>query len=161
KERDKGFRAANFTYGAKPDHPEMVEVLKEVNGVATEDITDKEGKVLYKKGQPIASFAQLTDDGKTTSGCWIYTGVTVESPDGKIWKVPDQKNELAPVGSKDYPYVITTYRLTEHHLSGVMSRYLPMLAELHHSHFAEISHELAKELRIENGEKITVLSPRG
>src|SRR5213083_1475036 len=68
KERDKGFRAANFTYGAKPDHPEMVEVLKEVNGVATEDITDKEGKVLYKKGQPIASFAQLTDDGKTTSG---------------------------------------------------------------------------------------------
>src|SRR3989454_2102749 len=84
KERDKGFRAANFTYGAKPDHPEMVEVLKEVNGVATEEITDKEGKVLYKKGQPIASFAQLTDDGKTTSGCWIYTGVTVESPDGKL-----------------------------------------------------------------------------
>src|SRR2546426_6019505 len=84
KERDKGFRAANFTYGAKPDHPEMVEVLKEVNGVATEDITDKEGKVLYKKGQPIASFAQLTDDGKTTSGCWIYTGVTVESPDGTL-----------------------------------------------------------------------------
>src|SRR3989442_1425425 len=84
KERDRGFRAANFTYGAKPDHPEMVEVLKEINGVATEEITDKEGKVLYKKGQPIASFAQLTDDGKTTSGCWIYTGVTVESPDGKL-----------------------------------------------------------------------------
>ena len=75
------------------------------------------------------------------------------NPVAKIWKVPDQKNELAPVGSPDYPYVITTYRLTEHHLSGVMSRYLPMLAELHHSHFAEISHELAKELGIENGEK--------
>src|SRR3989475_180226 len=84
KERDKGFRAANFTYGAKPDHPEMVEVLKEINGVATEDISDKDGKVLYRKGQPINSFAQLTDDGKTTSGCWIYTGVTVESPDGKL-----------------------------------------------------------------------------
>src|SRR5947208_1477735 len=83
------------------------------------------------------------------------------NPVAKIWKVPDQKNELAPVGSKDYPYVITTYRLTEHHLSGVMSRYLPMLAELQHSHFAEISQELAKELKIENGERITVLSPRG
>src|SRR5437867_1102033 len=83
------------------------------------------------------------------------------NPVVKIWKVPDQRNELAPVGSPDYPYVITTYRLTEHHLSGVMSRYLPMLAELHHSHFAEISHELAKELQIENGEKITVTSPRG
>jgi formate dehydrogenase major subunit len=297
KERDKGFLAANFTYGAKPDEPEMVEVLKEINGVATEDITDKDGKVVYKKGQPLNTFAHLTDDGKTTSGCWIYTGVTVEGADGKlvnkaagrkpadekdylahgwgfswpanrrilynraaadlggkpwsekkkliwwdpaapgakpedkgkwvgmdvpdfnaflapdakngdkpfimrtdlvggffgplndgpfpehyepvesptknllsrqqvnpvakIWKVPDQKNDLAPVGSPDYPYVITTYRLTEHHLSGVMSRYLPMLAELHHSHFAEISHELAKELGIDNGEKVTVLSPRG
>src|SRR5438094_42686 len=80
----KGFLAANFTYGSKPDHPEMVEVLKEINGVATEEITDKDGKVVYRKGQPIASFAQLTDDGKTTSGCWIYTGVTVESPDGKL-----------------------------------------------------------------------------
>src|SRR2546426_10301616 len=83
------------------------------------------------------------------------------NPVAKIWKVPDQKNELAPGGSKDYPYVITTYRLTEHHLSGVMSRYLPMLAELHHSHFAESSHELAKELRIENGQEMTGLSPRG
>jgi formate dehydrogenase major subunit len=297
KERDRGFLAANFTYGSKPDHPDIVEVLKEINGVATEDITDKDGKVLYKKGQPIASFAQLTDDGKTTSGCWIYTGVTVEGPDGKlvnkaasrkpadakdylghgwgfawpanrrilynrasadlagqpwsekkkliwwdkeapgnapdtkgkwvgldvpdfnaflapeakngdkpfimradlvgaffgplnegpfpehyepvespvknllskqqsnpvvkIWKVPDQKNELAPVGSPDYPYVITTYRLTEHHLSGVMSRNLPMLAELHFAHFTEISHELAKELGIANGDMVTVSSPRG
>src|SRR5947207_1124095 len=83
KERDKGFLAANFTYGGKPDEPEMVEVLKEINGVATEDITDKEGKVVYKKGQPLNTFGHLTDDGKTTSGCWIYTGVTVEV-DGKL-----------------------------------------------------------------------------
>jgi hypothetical protein len=53
------------------------------------------------------------------------------NPVAKIWKVPDQQNELAPTGSAEYPYVITTYRLTERHLSGVMSRYLPMLAELH------------------------------
>jgi formate dehydrogenase major subunit len=84
KDRDAGFLAANFKYGDKPDHPDIVEVLKEINGVATEEIRDKDGKVLYKKGQPIASFAQLTDDGKTTSGCWIYTGVTVEGPDGKL-----------------------------------------------------------------------------
>src|ERR1051326_874821 len=83
KDRDKGFLAASFTYGAKPDEPEMVEVLKEINGVATEDITDKDGKVVYKKGQPLNTFAHLTDDGKTTSGCWIYTGVVVEA-DGKL-----------------------------------------------------------------------------
>jgi formate dehydrogenase major subunit len=298
KERDRGFLAANFKYGDKPDHPDMVQVLKEVNGFATEDITDKDGKLVYRKGQALATFAHMTDDGKTAGGCWIYTGVLTETPDGKltnkadarqpadekdylghgwgfawpanrriiynraaadlkgrpwsekkkliwwdpkapgakpedkpgkwvgldvpdfnpflapeakngdkpfimrsdlvgaffgplndgpfpehyepiespvknllsstqnnpvakIWKVPDQKNELASVGSPEYPYVITTYRLTEHHLSGVMSRYLPMLAELHHSHFAEISQELAKELGIQNGEKVTVSSPRG
>jgi formate dehydrogenase major subunit len=83
------------------------------------------------------------------------------NPVAKIWNVPDQKNDLAPVGSKDFPYVITTYRLTEHHLSGVMSRYLPMLAELHYAHFAEISHELAKELGLANGDMVTVMSPRG
>jgi anaerobic selenocysteine-containing dehydrogenase len=83
------------------------------------------------------------------------------NPVAKIWTVPDQKNDLAPVASPEYPYVVTTYRLTEHHLSGVMSRYLPMLAELFHSHFAEISNELAAELGIKNGERITVATPRG
>src|SRR6185503_3223194 len=76
------------------------------------------------------------------------------NPVAKIWDVPNEKNVLAPVGSKDFPYVITTYRLTEHHLSGVMSRYLPYLAELHYSHFAEISHELAKEIGIANGDMV-------
>ena len=57
--------------------------------------------------------------------------------------------------------MITTYRLTEHHLSGVMSRYLPMLAEMFESHFAEISQELAKEIGIANGDKVTVSTPRG
>jgi formate dehydrogenase major subunit len=297
KDRDKGFLAANFKYGNNPKEPDMVEVLKEINGYATAEITDKDGKVVYKKGQPLNTFAHMTDDGKTAGGCWIYTGVIVEGPDGKlvnkanarkpaddkdylghgwgfawpanrrilynraaadltgkpwsekkkliwwdpaaesnvpdkkgkwvgmdvpdfnpflapgdkngdkpfimrsdlvggffgplndgpfpehyepiespvknllskqqnnpvakIWKVPDQKNELAGVGSAEYPYVITTYRLTEHHLSGVMSRYLPMLAELHHSHFTEISHELAAELGLTNGEMVTVSTPRG
>jgi formate dehydrogenase major subunit len=83
------------------------------------------------------------------------------NPVAKIWSLPDHKNDLAPLGSKDYPYVITTYRLTEHHLSGVMSRYLPMLAEMFESHFAEISQELAKEIGVANGDKVTVSTPRG
>jgi formate dehydrogenase major subunit len=297
KDRDKGFLGANFKYGDNPKEPDMQLVLREINGFATEEIADKDGKVVYKKGQPLNSFAHMTDDGKTAGGCWIYTGVIVEGPDGKllnkangrkpadekdplghgwafawpanrrilynraaadlagkpwserkkliwwdpsvpgaepdkkgkwvgldvpdfnatlapdakngdkpfimrtdlvggffgplvdgpfpehyepvesptknplsktqsnpvakVWQVPDQMNNLAPVGSADYPYVITTYRLTEHHLSGVMSRYLPMLAELHYAHFAEISHELARELKIDNGDMVTVMSPRG
>jgi formate dehydrogenase major subunit len=98
KERDQGFLAANFTYGAKPDEPEMVEVLKEINGVATEDITDKDGKLVYRKGQPLNTFAHLTDDGKTTSGCWIYTGVTVEADGKLVNKAAGRK----PADEKDY-----------------------------------------------------------
>jgi formate dehydrogenase major subunit len=297
KNRDRGFLAANFKYGEHPDHPNIELVLKEINGYATQDIAGPDGKLVYKKGQAVSTFAHLKDDGSTAAGCWIYTGVMNETPDGKlinkaaarkpadekdplghgwafawpanrrilynrasadpsgkpwsekkkliwwdpaapgatpeakgrwvgadvpdfspvlapdakngaspfimrtdvvgaffsplvdgpfpehyepiesptqnllskrqnnpvakIWKVPDGRNDLAPTGSPDYPYVITTYRLTEHHLSGVMSRYLPMLAELHYAHFAEISHELAKEIGIANGDQITISSPRG
>ena len=273
--------------------PNMELVLKECNGYTTEDLTDKDGAPLYKKGEPLKTFGHLRDDGSTACGNWIYTGIypeegknmalrrekpkagdylghgwgfawpanrriiynrasadpsgkpwsekkkliwwdpaapgqtpdktgkwvgldvpdfnaflapdakngdkpfimradlvgaffgplndgpfpehyePIESPTknllskqqnnpvAKIWSVPDKRNDLAPLGSKDYPYVITTYRLTEHHLSGVMSRYLPMLAELFESHFTEISHELAKELGIANGDKVTVSTPRG
>ena len=293
--RDQGILALTWDYG--DTHPDILKVLIEMNGVALEELTDKDGKVLYKKGEPLKSFADLRDDGTTASGIWIYTGATVADAEGKIvnrtagrkkaddkdylahgwgwawpanrriiynraaadsagkpwsekkkllwwdpeapsnvpdkkgkwvgldvpdfnaflapdakggdnpyimradgkgaffgplldgpfpehyepiespvknllskqqnnpvakiWKVGDKRNELAGVGSAEYPYVITTYRLTEHHLSGVMSRYLPMLAELFESHFAEISHELAGELEIRNGDKVTIMTPRG
>ena len=46
--------------------------------------------------------------------------------------------------------MITTYRLTEHYLSGAMSRWLPWLAELQPEVFVEISPELADEKGIRN-----------
>jgi len=60
-----------------------------------------------------------------------------------------------------YPYVITTYRLTEHHLSGVMSRNLPWLAELQPELFIELSPELAHEKAIKNLDMVTISTPRG
>jgi formate dehydrogenase major subunit len=60
-----------------------------------------------------------------------------------------------------FPYVLTTYRLTEHHTAGGMSRYLSHLAELQPDLFAEISPSLAKDLGIINGDWITVLTRRG
>ena len=74
-------------------------VLKEINGFATEEITDKDGKVVYKKGQALNTFAHMTDDGKTAGGCWIYTGVTVEGPDGKL---VNKANARKPADEKDY-----------------------------------------------------------
>src|SRR5207302_7652661 len=71
------------------------------------------------------------------------------------------ENRFAPPGDPRFPYVLTTYRLTEHHTAGGMSRYLPHLAELQPEMFAEISPELARELKIENGNYLCVVNLRG
>ena len=48
-------------------------------------------------------------------------------------------------GSDVYPFVFTTYRLTEHHTAGGMSRWLPYLSELQPEMFCEVSPELAEQ----------------
>jgi formate dehydrogenase major subunit len=62
---------------------------------------------------------------------------------------------------KRFPHVLTTYRLTEHHTAGGMSRTLSHLAELQPELFCEISPEMADELDIEHGAYATITSPRG
>jgi formate dehydrogenase major subunit len=69
-------------------------------------------------------------------------------------------NPHAAVGSPDYPHVVTTYRLTEHHLTGVMSRWLPWLAELQPEMFCELSPEHAAELGIQNTDWVVISTPR-
>ena len=66
---------------ADPSSPKAEELAKELNGYATEDITDPNDptKVLLQKGKQVASFAALRDDGKTASGCWIYSGCYTEA----------------------------------------------------------------------------------
>jgi formate dehydrogenase major subunit len=59
-----------------------------------------------------------------------------------------------------YPYVATTYRLTEHHTAGGMSRFLPYLSELQPEMFAEVSPELAAERRLEHGGWMTISTVR-
>ena len=58
--------------------PDMELVLREINGFATRDITDKDGKPTYKAGQHLKAFVHLTDDGATACGNWIMTGVFPE-----------------------------------------------------------------------------------
>ena len=62
---------------------------------------------------------------------------------------------------KRFPYILSTYRLTEHHTSGAMSRYLPHLAELQPELFAEISPQLAAEIGVENGDYMVITTMRG
>ncbi|QTH39433.1 molybdopterin-dependent oxidoreductase [Yimella sp. cx-51] len=63
-------------------------------------------------------------------------------------------------GADVYPYVFTTYRLTEHHTAGGMSRWLPYLSELQPEMFCEISKELAQERGLEHYGWATIISPR-
>jgi formate dehydrogenase major subunit len=64
-------------------------------------------------------------------------------------------------GSDVFPYVVTTYRLTEHFTAGGMSRWTPYLAELQPEFFVEVSPELAAERELEHAGWATVVSARG
>jgi formate dehydrogenase major subunit len=70
-------------------------------------------------------------------------------------------NRLAAVGDPNYPIVMTTYRLTEHHLAGGMTRWLPWLAELQPELFIEMSPELAREKGVKNLDMVKVTTLRG
>jgi formate dehydrogenase major subunit len=63
-------------------------------------------------------------------------------------------------GNEVFPYVVTTYRLTEHHTAGGMSRWLPYLAELQPEFFCEVSPELAAERGLEHLGWATIVSAR-
>jgi formate dehydrogenase major subunit len=60
-----------------------------------------------------------------------------------------------------FPFVATTYRVTEHWQTGVMTRHTPWLLEMQPQMFVEMSQELAKEKGISNGDKVIVSSARG
>jgi formate dehydrogenase major subunit len=76
--------------------------------------------------------------------------LTLERPDNPYASSPDAR----------FPYVLTTYRLTEHHTAGGMSRTLSHLAELQPELFAEISPELAREAGVANGDMVIVSTAR-
>ena len=59
-----------------------------------------------------------------------------------------------------FPFVFTTYRLTEHHTAGGMSRTLEYLSELQPAMFCEVSPQLAAERGLEHGGWATVVTRR-
>jgi formate dehydrogenase-N alpha subunit len=266
-----------------PSKPAPEELLMEISGKAIADVYDPKDKtkVIVPAGQQLASFAQLRDDGSTSCGNWIYSGVWSQAgnlsarrdnadpsglgqtlnwgfawpvnrrilynrascdPAGKPWDasrsvlkwlgdkwggndVPDMRPDAAPeenVGpfimtpegvarlfapamaegpfpehyepfetpldknpfhpgngkalnnpatrvykgdmevfgkAKDYPFVATTYRLTEHY--HYWSKHVEINAILQPEQFVEIGAELAKEKGIAAGDRVKVSSMRG
>jgi formate dehydrogenase major subunit len=79
-------------------------------------------------------------------------------------RFPRKENPYNPSngqpGSDQYPFVLTTYRLTEHHTAGGMSRFVPYLSELQPALFVEVSHELAEKRGLTHGGWATVITSR-
>ena len=288
-------------HDGKLGHIDVRKIAQEINGYFLADIVDKAtGKQIGKKGELVTNFTALQDDGKTSCGCWVYSGSFTQK-DGKItnnmmrrgkedttglglypnwawawplnrriiynrasvdpkgnpwdpkravikWSttkinpatnkpgfwdgdVPDgpappmafeggklpfimmasgvgaifgpgtaegpfpehyeplecplqenpmsKKHRINPTvkmfyGKEGdlkediflscdtrYPFVCSTYRVTEHWQTGLMTRHVPWLLEAAPQMFVEMSIELAKEKGIRNGEKVTVSSARG
>lgn len=289
-ERDRPLLDMTWDYPVDDDgNPDPESVLREINGYRTTEDGQRE---------LLSSYTELTDDGSTSSGCWIYSGVFANNqnksarrtphggpgvsqsewgwawpadrrilynrasadPDGKPWSdrkkyvwwdqdeqkwvgddVPDFPVDRAPHSRPDpslggpaalagddpfimqsdgkgwlfaskglvdgplpthyepqespvrnalyaqqqnparlifprednlgapsagepgvdvFPLVFTTYRLTEHHTAGGMSRWLPYLSELQPEMFCEVSPQLAAERGLVNEGWATIVSPR-
>jgi formate dehydrogenase major subunit len=63
-------------------------------------------------------------------------------------------------GSEAFPFVMTTYRLTEHHTAGGMSRTVPHLSELQPEMFCEVGPELAAPRGLVHGGWATIITSR-
>jgi formate dehydrogenase major subunit len=81
------------------------------------------------------------------------------NPVADLW--PRADNRQHETGDPRFPYVITTYRLTEHHTAGAMTRWLPWLAELQPALFCEIGSELAAQKGVHSGDWVTISTARG
>jgi formate dehydrogenase major subunit len=81
-----------------------------------------------------------------------------KSPTREVFERPD--NPYNPTGSQVFPFVMTTYRLTEHHTAGGMSRTVRYLSELQPEMFCEVSPALALERGLEHGGWMTIVTLR-
>jgi formate dehydrogenase major subunit len=85
-----------------------------------------------------------------------------ENPTRQRFDRPDNPYNppAAQPGAEVFPFVLTTYRITEHHTAGGMSRTVPYLSELQPEAFCEVSPELAAERGLEHGGWATIVSAR-
>jgi formate dehydrogenase major subunit len=89
--------AWNYTNPASPD---LGEVLKEINGKAVTDLHDPKdpAKVVKLAGQQLDGFGQLADDGSTSCGNWIHSGVYTEAGN-----LAQRRSTADPTGLGFYP----------------------------------------------------------
>jgi len=77
----------------------------------------------------------------------------------KLWHEVNPDNKVGT--PEEYPIVASTYRVTEHWQTGIMTRNQPWLIDLMPEMFVEMGKELAAEKGIKPGETVEVVSARG
>jgi formate dehydrogenase major subunit len=153
------------------DHPDIVETKPP----SYRPGPDAKGMDLLSGTDPFSLHA----DGK----CWMFAPVglvdgplpTHYEPEESVIKNPLYAQQCNPArlewdrpdnpyhrayNDPRFPYVLTTYRLTEHHTAGGMTRWLSWLSELQPEMFCEVSPELAKEKGLRNGDWATITTAR-
>jgi formate dehydrogenase major subunit len=85
-----------------------------------------------------------------------------QNPTRQIFQRPENPYHPASgePGAEVFPFVLATYRLTEHHTAGGMSRTVPYLAELQPEFFCEVSPQLAQERELVHGDWATIVTAR-
>jgi formate dehydrogenase-N alpha subunit len=85
---------------SNPANPAPAEVLKEINGYALEDLPDPAdpSRTILRAGQLLPAFGMMRNDGKTSGGCWIYTGVYTEAGNMSM-----RRDASDPTGQGVYP----------------------------------------------------------
>jgi formate dehydrogenase major subunit len=90
----------------------------------------------------------------------VENGLYKQQANPTVEMIEGPWNRANPTVSDVYPFQVTTYRLTEHHTAGAMSRTLPYLAELQPEFFVEVSPQLAELRGLAHGEYATLVSAR-
>ena len=81
--------------------------------------------------------------------------------DGKAIIMPVRYKPAAEDVSWEYPFILTTGRVTVHHNAGSMTRRSPSLMEREPDLFVEINTADASKLRIADGDEVMITTPRG
>jgi formate dehydrogenase major subunit len=81
------------------------------------------------------------------------------NPVVRIWR--SELDKYAEICDPKFPYIATTFRVTEHWQAGALTRNLPWQAQMYPEMFVEISPSLAQAKGIKAGDWLKVSSVRG
>jgi formate dehydrogenase major subunit len=94
-ERDKPLQDLNWNYEVHGDEPSGESVLKAINGYD------------LRTGEVVSGYMDLKNDGSTSCGCWIYSGVFADGVNQAARRKPrdpDDPTSAAPEWGWAWPY---------------------------------------------------------